>query len=222
MHDGYDQDYEDRLFEQIEWPRRRLPAVRHRPLHRRPRLVRRRVGEQLHLRPAHAARAGRARSTRASRCPAAATPTSSSTSARRPRRASTVVTILGEGSFHQVHGGTTTNYDRVGRAPRPLGRLRRALRRAAGHGVQGPGQGRSTTSARCPDAARRTKRAAHGRAASTSQLGARRRARRAPDAADPRARGAADGVRRRLLAQPARGSRRRWLGQRGPPGPRPT
>ncbi len=39
--------------------RRRLPALRHRALHRGPRLVRRPVGEQLHLRPARAARPGR-------------------------------------------------------------------------------------------------------------------------------------------------------------------
>ena len=43
---------------QIELAHRRLPAVRDRPLHRRPRLVRRRVGEQLHLRPARPGRAG--------------------------------------------------------------------------------------------------------------------------------------------------------------------
>ena len=39
--------------------RRRLPPVRDRPLHRRPRLVRRAVGEQLPVRPPQAARAGR-------------------------------------------------------------------------------------------------------------------------------------------------------------------
>ena len=50
MAEGYDQDYEDRLFEHIDWPERRLPAVRDRPLHRRARLVRRPVGEQLPVR----------------------------------------------------------------------------------------------------------------------------------------------------------------------------
>ena len=59
MDDGYDQAYEDRLFETIDWPSDGLPPVRDRPLHRRPRLARRRVGEQLHVRPAAAARAGR-------------------------------------------------------------------------------------------------------------------------------------------------------------------
>ena len=59
MDDGYDQEYEDRLFEAIEWPSAGLPPLRDRPLHRRPRLVRRRVGEQLHVRAAAPARAGR-------------------------------------------------------------------------------------------------------------------------------------------------------------------
>ena len=48
-------------------------------------------------------------STTASRCRAAATPTSSCTNGSVRRPVSTVTTILGEGSFHQVHGGTTTN-----------------------------------------------------------------------------------------------------------------
>ena len=80
MRSGYDQAYEDQLFEQIEWPTRRLPAVRDRSLRRRPRLVRRRVGEQLPVRRRASCSSRSAASTRASRWPAAATPTSTSTS----------------------------------------------------------------------------------------------------------------------------------------------
>ena len=54
-----------------------------------------------------------ARSTRASPRRAAATPTSSSTSASGSSPDVSVSTILGEGSFHQVHGGTTTNQPEV-------------------------------------------------------------------------------------------------------------
>ena len=89
--------------------RRRLPAVRDQPLHRRPRLVRRRAREQLPLR-------------RPRRCCEQVGAFDDSFSmpgggyanldlwerlARRPD--ATMVTILGEGSFHQLHGGTTTN-----------------------------------------------------------------------------------------------------------------
>ena len=109
MQRGYDQAYEDRLFERDRLAGRRLPALRDRPLHRRARLVRRDLGEQLPLRPAHARSSRSAASTRASRCRAAATPTSSCTSASARRPTSPSSTILGEGSFHQVHGGTTTN-----------------------------------------------------------------------------------------------------------------
>ena len=70
----------------IGWPDDGLPALRDRPLRRRPRLARRRVGEQLHVRAPRRCSSRSAASTRASRCRAAATPTSSSTSAsaRRP------------------------------------------------------------------------------------------------------------------------------------------
>ena len=56
---GYSQELEDRLFDHVEWPSGRIPPVRHRPLHRRARLVRRRLGVELHLRSTHAHRAGR-------------------------------------------------------------------------------------------------------------------------------------------------------------------
>ena len=59
MDDGYDEAYEDRLFEAIDWPHAGLPPLRDRALRRRSRLARRRVGEQLHVRSALAARAGR-------------------------------------------------------------------------------------------------------------------------------------------------------------------
>ena len=120
--------------------RRRLPPVRHRALHRRPRLARRPLGEQLHLRAAQAARAGRGASTRASRWRAAATRTSTSTSAWDSTPGVNVVTILGEGSFHQLHGGTTTNQlDSDGRRERIVV-VCRPLRRAARPSVQGPGE----------------------------------------------------------------------------------
>ena len=43
----------------------------------------------------------------------------------------TLVTVLGEGSFHQAHGGTTTNEPDADERNAALGRLRRSLRRAA-------------------------------------------------------------------------------------------
>ena len=91
------------------WPSRRLPAVRDRPLHRRPRLVRRHLGEQLPVRAARAARAGRRLRRELLDAAAAATRTSSSTSGSARPPTSRSATILGEGSFHQLHGGTTTN-----------------------------------------------------------------------------------------------------------------
>ena len=52
----------------------------------------------------------------------------------------TVCTIMGEGSFHQVHGGTTTNQTDVGRAPLTRLRLQPGVRRAPRPAVQGSGQ----------------------------------------------------------------------------------
>ena len=100
---------EDRLFQPDPLARRRLPAVRDRPLHRRARLVRRHRREQLPLRAPEAPRAGRRvrrqlldarrrlRQPRALRAARAAHPGVNAAS------------ILGEGTFHQFHGGTTTN-----------------------------------------------------------------------------------------------------------------
>ena len=68
MADGYDQAYEDRLFDADRVAGRRLPALRDRPLHRRPRLVRRGRGRATASSCRAAARAGRRRSTRASPC----------------------------------------------------------------------------------------------------------------------------------------------------------
>ena len=88
----------------------RLPAVRDRPLHRRPRLARRRVGEQLPVRPPRACSSRSAALDESfTHGRAAASPTSSSTSGSPAPPRSHEATILGEGSFHQVHGGTTTN-----------------------------------------------------------------------------------------------------------------
>ena len=119
---------------------RRLPPLRDRPLHRRPRLVRRAVGEQLHVRAAASCSSRSARSTRASRCRAAATRTSSSTSGSARRPTSHVVTILGEGSFHQVHGGTTTNQtDPTNAARRSFGYAEH-FAELRGRQFRGPGQ----------------------------------------------------------------------------------
>ena len=76
----------------------------------------------------------------------------------------TVSTIIGEGSFHQVHGGTTTNQADRGRAPGPGLRLQPALRRAARPAVLGSGQ---ADPLRRPDAAT-VRRAARSRAACTA------------------------------------------------------
>ena len=88
---------------------RRLPALRDRPLHRRPRLVRRHHREQLPLRPPRACSSRSAASTTASPWPAAATPTSSCTSGSHAHPGINPASVLGEGTFHQFHGGTTTN-----------------------------------------------------------------------------------------------------------------
>ena len=69
LDEGYDQEFEDRLFARDPLAHRRLPPVRDRPLHRRPRLVRRYNREQLPLRSPGAARAGRGVRRAASRLP---------------------------------------------------------------------------------------------------------------------------------------------------------
>ena len=102
-----------------------------------------------------------AASTRASRCRAAATPTSTSTSGSARRPDVTVVTILGEGSFHQVHGGTTTNQARPRRArPSVLSSYREHFARARGRGLRGPRKPIHYVGS-MPGAARRTRRAPH-------------------------------------------------------------
>ena len=59
----------------------------------------------------------------------------------------TVCTIIGEGSFHQVHGGTTTNQpDAAERRSRVFG-YSQHYARAPGAPVQGARASRSTTSA---------------------------------------------------------------------------
>ena len=139
MDDGYDQDYEDRLFERIRWPNAgyRLFEIGHFVGDRdwfdglwesncmfveRPQLEQ--VGgfdERFSM-----AGGGYANLELYERL-------GSSPDVR-------VATIIGEGSFHQVHGGTTTNQPDRGRTARPGVRLQPALRRPARPGVQGPGQ----------------------------------------------------------------------------------
>ena len=200
--DGYDQDYEDRLFDRDRVADRRLPPVRHRALHRRPRLVRRHVGEQLHLRPAQRCSSRSAASTRASRCRAAATPTSSSTSASVPRPTSRSSTILGEGSFHQVHGGTTTNEPDAERAPRSASPATPSTtRELRGRRLPRARQDRCTTSAACRRRRARTK-ARRRLAPNLFKAGIAADPDALPDEAAPDPRGARDRVRRRVLAEP--------------------
>ena len=141
---------------EIDWPRRRLPAVRDRPLHRRPRLVRRRLGEQLPVRAAQGCSSRSAASTRASRCRAAATRTSSSTSGS----ASTPgVTRRHDHRRGLVPPGARRHHDQPGgrrRAASPRVRLRAALRRAPGPPVPRP-EASCTTWGACRHGAARTK-----------------------------------------------------------------
>ena len=131
LHAGYDQDAEDRLVLADRLADRRIPAVRDRALHRRPRLVRRHRREQLPVRRPASCSSSSVASTTASRWPAAATPTWICTSARCVAPGVNVASILGEGSFHQVHGGTTTNIAERGQPARSRLVVRRALPRAA-------------------------------------------------------------------------------------------
>ena len=198
---GYDQDDEDRLFERDRVAGRRLPPLRDRPLHRRPRLVRRDLGEQLPVRARARCSSRSAASTTASRCRAAATPTSSCSSGSGSSPGVTVVTILGEGSFHQVHGGTTTNDAARDERRSKVVRLRRALRELRGRPLAWPGKPIHYVGAL----------ATHGGAAHpvAPHVGAAVRRRRddavptaCPTAPELRARRAEDAVHRGLLAQP--------------------
>ena len=136
--DGYDQAYEDRLFDGDRAGRRRLSPVRDRPLHRRPRLARRVVGEQLHLRVARsqleqvgALRRGR------SPCPAVATPTSSCTNVSgHPPTSPWRRSSARDRSTRCTAAPPPTRPDPAERRARVV-RLRRALRRAARPGPQG-------------------------------------------------------------------------------------
>ena len=113
--------------------------------------------------PRVAARAGRRLRRGLRHAPAAATPTSTSTSGWRRRPTCRSSTILGEGSFHQMHGGTTTNLPdplerrnriqsyakRLPGAPRSTVHgareahpLRRRLPRRVGQAVPGPAHDR--------------------------------------------------------------------------------
>ena len=97
-------------------------------------------------------------STRASPCPAAATPTSTCSSGSPCRPASRPRASLGEGTFHQFHGGTTTNVADDASAV-PAGRLVPAALRGAPRADRcSASTGPSTTSgAMATKAARRTR-----------------------------------------------------------------
>ena len=130
MDDGYDQAYEDRLFDASTG---RTPATGSSRSATSSAIA---TGSTACGRATACSSRARcssrsAASTRASRCRAAATRTSSSTSASARHPTSPSCTIIGEGSFHQVHGGVTTNQaDADERRPQDL-RLQRALRRAS-------------------------------------------------------------------------------------------
>ena len=121
--------------------RRRLPAVRDRPLHRRPRLVRRPVGEQLHLRAAGAARPGRAVDESFS-MPGGGFANLDLFERLAATPGVTVVGILGEGSFHQLHGGTTTNEPDVGERHARLMAYREHYEQIRKRPFRGPGKRR--------------------------------------------------------------------------------
>ena len=110
-------------------------------------LARRRVREQLPLRPTAPCSNGSAGARRSFSMAGAATPTSISTSGWRSRRARTTVTILGEGSFHQVHGGTTTNDGARTIRTAEIWHRTAATTTSCGAGRSGAPPRRSTTSA---------------------------------------------------------------------------
>ena len=90
----------------------------------------------------------------------------------------TVCTILGEGSFHQVHGGTTTNQTDAAERRRAGVRLQRALRRAARAARSRARASRSTSSAACPTRPRAAPSPGACRPTEFAEGAARRRRRR--------------------------------------------
>ena len=154
-----------------------------------------------------------AASTRASRWPAAATPTSSSTSGSARRPTSPSPRILGEGSFHQVHGGTTTNQpDPTERRARVFG-YGEHYAELRGRTFRGPGQ---ADPLRRPDAAR-PRCDVRSPGGCTAEAFAARRSSKAPTAAREGPSGprrAEGGVHRGRLAAACRGRATTWLGRR--------
>ena len=200
MSDGYDQAYEDRLFARIEWPEAgyRLFDIGHfigdrdwfdglwesncifvprTLLEQVGRLRRELLDAGRRLRQPRALRAARLVTRRQRR--------------HDPRR----------GSFHQVHGGTTTNQaDADERHSRIVGYAEH-FADLRGRRFRGPGKpihyvGRIRSRRR---AARRPRRLT---ATSSGRRSRRRRARRAADHADPDPRGPPHRLHRRVLAQP--------------------
>ena len=124
---GYDQAAEDRAPRRDGLGARRLSAVLHQHAARRRRraVVRPDGGEQ---RAVHGeSRCGRSSvgSTSASRCRAADSRTTISTAGRASSTDAQLVVLLGEGTFHQIHGG------RRNIGPLRLGRDARGVREAA-------------------------------------------------------------------------------------------
>ena len=151
---------------------RRLPALRHRPLHRRPRLVRRHLGEQLPLRAATACSSRSAASTRASRRPAAATPTSTSTSGSA---SSPDVTVVDDHRRGLVPPGPRRHHDERSRMPTSDGAsstsYASSTRELRGRPFRGP-SGTMHFVGSMPPRAARTKAASADRARTSSRPGA--------------------------------------------------
>ena len=109
-----------------------------------------------------------------------------------------LVTLLGEGSFHQVHGGTTTNKAEMGERAGLISSYGEQYEQLRGRRFRVPAAGCTTSAASRGGAA--DEGTPHGRPG-VLQARPRGRHRRAPGAAGAGARGVANGVHRRLLAQ---------------------
>ena len=131
----------------------------------------------------------------------------------------TLVTMLGEGSFHQVHGGTTTNAPESAERSGADRLLRRAIRRDAGARVQGARQAGALR--RRPSRLRAAHQAAPDGRARVLQARARRGHRRAARRARSRCPTSCARTSSTPSGAARNGSRRRGSGA-GRPGRPPT
>ena len=199
--------YEDRLFEQIDWPTDGYRLFDDRPLHRRPRLVRRAVGEQLHLRAARRCSSRSGLMDESFSMPGGGFANLDffermATLARRqpgddPRRG-----LVPPGARRHDH-----ERRRARRAQRPARLATTSITRScAGARSTVPASDMHYVGS-LPDGGAAHEGAADGRPR-VLQARPRRRHRRPAGQADPDARGAADRVRRRVLAQQGVAARR--------------